>query len=67
MPSSRNGTPFRRKDIAKAFFDLDISRSTSKESGPRDRNRPVRTVSTSNAIFLTLPVEIRLESTTSFL
>jgi hypothetical protein len=44
MPSQK-GAPFKRKDIAKAFFDLDLSDSgpstASKTPKPRDRNRPV--------------------------
>lgn len=71
MPPSQKGTPFKRKDIAKAFFDLDISDSepstASKTPKPRDRNRliaskpPLDEAKGNNKVaLLTLPVEIRL-------
>jgi hypothetical protein len=71
MPPSQNGMPFTRRDIAKAFFDLDFSDSgpsiASKTPKPRDRNRPVASQPPTNeangnnkVTFLTLPVEIRL-------
>jgi hypothetical protein len=71
MPPLQRKTSFRKKDIARAFFDLDISDSesptASKTSQPRDRNRrmaskpPLDEVKGSNKFtFLTLPVEIRL-------
>ncbi|TAQ88737.1 hypothetical protein B7494_g2908 [Chlorociboria aeruginascens] len=71
MPPSQKGAAFRKKDIAKAFFDLDITDSetsiASKTPKPRDRNRqiasrpPLDNAKSSNKVaFLTLPVEIRL-------
>ena len=71
MPPSQKRTAFRKKDIAKAFFDLDISDSetsiASKTLKPRDRNRqiasrpPLDKAKGSNKVaLLTLPVEIRL-------
>ena len=71
MPPSQKETPFKRKDIAKAFFDLDISDSepsaASKTPKPRDRNRliaskpPLDEAKGNNKVaLLTLPVEIRL-------
>lgn len=63
MPSSQQSTPFTRKDIAKAFFDLDLpgGPSTANEApSPRVLNRRVITPAINNATFLTLPVEIRL-------
>ena len=71
MSPSHKGTAFRKKDIAKAFFDLDISDSetsiASKTPKPRDRNRqiasrpPLDKAKGSNKVtLLTLPVEIRL-------
>jgi hypothetical protein len=44
MPPSQKGTPFKRKDIAKAFFDLYLSggpSTASKTSMPRDRIRVI--------------------------
>jgi hypothetical protein len=45
MPPLEKGAPFKRKDIAKAFFDLDLSGSgpstASKTPKPREHNRPV--------------------------
>ncbi|KIN06928.1 hypothetical protein OIDMADRAFT_46844 [Oidiodendron maius Zn] len=63
--------PFKRKDIAKAFFDLDISDSepstASQTPKPRDRNRliaskpPLDKVEGNDKVaLLTLPIEIRL-------
>ncbi|TVY91793.1 hypothetical protein LAWI1_G002175 [Lachnellula willkommii] len=71
MPPSQQGTPCKRKDIAKAFFDLDISDSrpltASKTPKPRDRNPPIASkplVNTAKGdnkvILLILPVELRL-------
>jgi hypothetical protein len=73
MPPSQKGTPFKRKDIAKAFFDLDLSdagpsNASKRAPKPTDCNRLVTTQppATNNAkgnnkaTFLTLPVEIRL-------
>ncbi|TVY13898.1 hypothetical protein LARI1_G006212 [Lachnellula arida] len=71
MPPSQQGTPFKRKDIAKAFFDLDISDSrpltASKTPKPRDRNPPIASKPLVNTAkgdhkvtLLTLPVELRL-------
>ncbi|RDL36559.1 Uncharacterized protein BP5553_05911 [Venustampulla echinocandica] len=71
MPPLRKGVPFKRKDIAKAFFDLDISDSepstVSQTPKPRDHNRliaskpPLDKAKGSNKVaLLTLPVEIRL-------
>jgi hypothetical protein len=71
MPLSQNRMPFTRRDIAKAFFDLDLTGSRpliiSKTPKPRDRNRPVASQPPTNdakgnnkVTFLTLPVEIRL-------
>jgi len=43
MPPLQKGTSFKRKDIAKAFFDLDLADSepspASKTLKPRDRTR----------------------------
>ncbi|KAF2715247.1 hypothetical protein K504DRAFT_457417 [Pleomassaria siparia CBS 279.74] len=73
MPPSKDGMPFITKDIAKAFFELDLSGNgpsiTSKTPKPRDRNPPVapplpvtNEVKGNNRVtFLTLPVEIRLQ------
>jgi hypothetical protein len=73
MPPSEKGAPFKRKDIAKAFFDLDLSDSgsstASKIPKPRDRNRPVASQplaineaeGNNKVTLLTLPVEIRLQ------
>lgn len=60
--------PFKRKDIAKAFFDLDTSdesSTTSKTPKPQDCNRPIAPAlkgakGNNNVALLTLPVEIRL-------
>ena len=72
MPPSQKETPFKRKDIAKAFFDLDLSDSepstASKTPKPRDRNRLIASkppaideAKGNNKVALsTLPVEIRL-------
>jgi hypothetical protein len=71
MPPSQKGTPFKRKDIAKALFDLDLSggpSAASKTPKPRDRNRLIATkpLATNEAkgnykvALLTLPVETRL-------
>jgi len=71
MPPSQKETPFKKKDIAKAFFDLDISDSEpsteSKTPKPRERNRliastpPLDEAKGNNKVtLLTLPVEIRL-------
>jgi len=71
MPPSQKETPFKKKDIAKAFFDLDISDSEpsteSKTPKPHDRNRliastpPLDEAKGNNKVtLLTLPVEIRL-------
>lgn len=70
MPSSQQWIPFKRKDIAKAFFDHDISGGPStanKAPGPRNLNCRGVTPATNHAkannsaTFLTLPVEIRLQ------
>ena len=71
MPPSQKGTPFKRKDITKAFFDLDLSDAEPSNASKRapkstDHNRLVTTQppATNNAkgnnkaTFLTLPVEI---------
>jgi hypothetical protein len=73
MPPSEKGAPFKRKDIAKAFFDLDLSGSgpstASKTPKPREHNRPVASQppatneakGNNKVTLLTLPVEIRLQ------
>src|ERR1700722_19741237 len=76
MPPSQKGTPFKRKDTAKAFFDLDLdlcnagpSNASKRAPKPTDCNHLVTTQppATKNAkgnnkaTFLTLPVEIRLQ------
>lgn len=71
MPPSQKETPFRKKDIAKAFFDLDISDSepstASKTPKSRDPNRRIASKppldeakGNDKVTILTLPVEIRL-------
>jgi hypothetical protein len=71
MSPSQKGIPFKRKDIAKAFFDLDISdgepSTASKTPKPRDRNRLIASKplldeakGNNKVALLTLPVEIRL-------
>jgi hypothetical protein len=72
MPPSQKGTLFKRKDIAKAVFDLDISDSEPSTAGktpkPRDGNRliaskpPLDEAKGDNkVVLLTLPIEIRLQ------
>jgi len=72
MSSSQKWTsPFKREDIVKAFFDLDLSSSepspASKTPKPRERNRPALSKPANEAkkknkiSLLTLPVEIRLQ------
>jgi hypothetical protein len=69
VPPSQKGTPFKRKDIAKAFFDLDLSggpSTASKTSMPRDLNHVIasKPPATNEAkgnnkvALLTLPIEI---------
>lgn len=72
MPPSQKKTSFKRKDIVKAFFDLDLfdneSLTASKIPKPRDRNRPIisqppitnEAEGNNKVTLLTLPVEIRL-------
>jgi hypothetical protein len=71
MPPSQKGTPFKRKDIAKAFFDFNLSggpSTASKTPKPRDRNRLIASEppaideakGNNKVALLTLPVEIRL-------
>lgn len=69
MPPSQKGGLFKREDITKAFFDLDLSSSEPSIPSPTStphRNHPVIIPATSNAetnnkvTFLTLPLEIRL-------
>jgi len=71
MPPSQKETSFRKKDIAKAFFDLDISDSepstASKKPKSRDLNHriaskpPLDKAKGNNKVtILTLPAEIRL-------
>jgi hypothetical protein len=79
MPPSEKGAPFKRKDIAKAFFDLDLSGSgpstASKTPKPREHNRPVASQppatneakGNNKVTLLTLPVEIRLQIYNQFL
>jgi len=69
MPPSQNGTPFKRKNIAKAFFNLDLSDkplTISKTFKPRYYNRliaskpPTINKAKGNIKFalLSLPIEI---------
>jgi hypothetical protein len=72
MPPSKNEMPFITKDIAKAFFEIDLSGNgpsiARKKTKPRDCNPLVappppatNEVKGNNKVtFLTLPVEIRL-------
>jgi hypothetical protein len=72
MPPSQKGTPFKRKDIAKAFFDLDLSDAGPLNAGktpkPPHCDPPVASQSlainnakgNNKATLLTLPAEIRL-------
>src|SRR5437667_7158347 len=73
MLPSQKRVPFKRKDIAKPFFDLDLSGNgpsiASKTPNPRDCNDPVASQSpaankakgNNKVALLTLPVEIRLQ------
>ena len=73
MPPSQKGMPFKRKDIATPFFDLDFPgnkpSTANKTPNPRDRSDPVASQSPAvnearghnNVSLLTLPVEIRLQ------
>ena len=71
MPPSQKETPFKRKDIAKAFFDLDLSDKpliASKTLKPRNCNcviafKPLainKAKGNNKVALLTLLVEIRL-------
>ena len=71
MPLSQKETPFKRKDIVKAFFDLDISDSepltVSKTPKLCDCNRLIASKppaideakGNNKVALLTLPVKIR--------
>lgn len=66
MAPSQKGTPFKRKDIARAFFDLDLfggPSTASKTLKPRDCNRPIalainKAKGNNKVALLALPAEI---------
>ncbi len=72
MPSSQKGTPFKRKDIIKAFFDLDLFNEPSTASKTlklcnhncliASKPSAIDEVKENNKVaLLTLSVEIRLQ------